>query len=80
VTPTVSEKLVSEIQKDNEYLQVPVRCKGSEKIAAKDFISNNEARTIRVYACTPVKEIRSRLETIKDENRLSKSIQIHHIL
>jgi hypothetical protein len=76
----VNEKISFRIQKDKEYSQVSVWYRNTEKTTAEDFISNNVARTIRVYACTPVKEIVSRLETIKDENRLSKSIQIHHIL
>ena len=43
-------------------------------------MSNDQARTIRVYVCTPIKKIISRLETIQDKIGLSKGLQVYYIL
>jgi hypothetical protein len=45
----------------------------------EDFISNNEARTIRVNVCTPIEKFSGGLEAIQNDNGLAKGIQIQNI-
>jgi hypothetical protein len=43
-------------------------------------MSNDGTRAIRIDACTPIEKFEGSLQAIYDENRLTKGIQIHHMI
>ncbi len=42
-------------------------------------MGNNEARATRVDVCTSIKELKGRLEAIKNDDGLAEGIQVHHL-
>jgi hypothetical protein len=68
------------LEKESEDEHVSIWYEGKEQTTTEDFMTNNDARPIRVNVCTSIEKFRGRLEAIQNDNGLAKGIQVHYVL